>query len=826
MKRSLFFLLALVVMVPMLPLQPSAAQDGTCPPAQFVDDQYVLAADGSAGVPLYANPGDATAENFTTENFFYISIIDDGPTCVNGENWYRYRYSNQWVRESTLMAYWYQPSLPQSAISVPLNPPQISNPSTPLPAMTPNLALPAGPPPFVSTWDWAAITGNVWFSAPDPLLLQLPLAENSGLPNLPIDLNGVYYADVAGLSDAQLALLAQHGFVVVPSDLRHMDDGYVTKGWEAADGTADFITTDALLNALFVVYQNALQYLELGDFYDRISRMIATAYITAEANTPLYVLTDLETNVWDAAVYYAVALQLLADGGNPEAQFMVADADPDIMAAAAPIANMVRAGEGRLAIPFLEDYTEDFSQYKPRGYYAGDPVLESYFRAMMWLGRISFRAAKTEETLTGMFVHQALQPVMRDWAALDDILAFMVGPMNNLTPRDYRALFPIEGVDRRTVGAFQAALQALPAPRVNTVVLPIGVEAGDVADLSRGYQLFGQRFTLDGYIMNELIYPQAGAAGSERILPLGLDVPTALGSDTAYDLIRQVGQHDYLNYDTNLSALRTEINAFTPDAWFENLYGGWLWALQPLALQSYLTPVMMRTDAWRYKDLNSFLGSWTQLKHATLLYTAQPSGGLGGGGEVPVVNSYSYIEPNPLVFARIAIVAALLRQGLIERGITQEATWGMPLGSVLDALDDLAVIASRLAYYATRQLNGELLSYGDYYWLQESFGGVLWYIRYNVEFWLAEPLVNMALVADVASNPAAEVVLEEAIGLPDYIYVVVPHPYGYQVTRGVVYSYYEFTLPIDQRMTDQEWRDRVTTNPPPRPSWTSLYRSE
>src|SRR5690606_35450824 len=34
---------------------------------------------------------------------------------------------------------------------------------------------------------------------------------------------------------------------------------------------------------------------------------------------------------------------------------------------------------------------EDFSQFEPRGHYAGLPDLEQYFRAMIWLGRTDFR---------------------------------------------------------------------------------------------------------------------------------------------------------------------------------------------------------------------------------------------------------------------------------------------------------------------------------------------------------------------------------------------------------------------------------------------------
>ena len=33
---------------------------------------------------------------------------------------------------------------------------------------------------------------------------------------------------------------------------------------------------------------------------------------------------------------------------------------------------------------------EDYTQYIPRSYYAGNAKLERYFRTMMWYGRINF----------------------------------------------------------------------------------------------------------------------------------------------------------------------------------------------------------------------------------------------------------------------------------------------------------------------------------------------------------------------------------------------------------------------------------------------------
>jgi len=82
-------------------------------------------------------------------------------------------------------------------------------------------------------------------------------------------------------------------------------------------------------------------------------------------------------------------------------------------------------------------------------------------------------------------------------------------------------------------------------------------------------------------------------------------------------------------------------------------------------------------------------------------------------------------------------------------------------------------------------------------------------------------------VADVASNPSAGTVLEEAIGEVDLIYVVASGPHGLHLTRGAVYSQYEFTQPIDSRLTDDEWRAMVAAGAlPPRHAWTSLYFGE
>ena len=50
---------------------------------------------------------------------------------------------------------------------------------------------------------------------------------------------------------------------------------------------------------------------------------------------------------------------------------------------------------------FGETRDVDFSQFKPRGHYAGDTALEAYFRAMIWLGRTDLRFLQYDTVRAG-----------------------------------------------------------------------------------------------------------------------------------------------------------------------------------------------------------------------------------------------------------------------------------------------------------------------------------------------------------------------------------------------------------------------------------------
>ncbi|NLL19714.1 MAG: DUF3160 domain-containing protein, partial [Clostridia bacterium] len=80
-----------------------------------------------------------------------------------------------------------------------------------------------------------------------------------------------------------------------------------------------------------------------------------------------------------------------------------------------------------------------------------------------------------------------------------------------------------------------------------------------------------------------------------------------------------------------------------------------------------------------------------------------------------------------------------------------------------------------------------------------------------------------ALVADVATNPGGQV-LQEATGYVDVIYAVVPVDGSLRIARGGVYSHYEFIWPIEERLTNERWREMLQSGEvPPRASWTDVF---
>ncbi|MEO0084962.1 MAG: DUF3160 domain-containing protein [candidate division WOR-3 bacterium] len=91
----------------------------------------------------------------------------------------------------------------------------------------------------------------------------------------------------------------------------------------------------------------------------------------------------------------------------------------------------------------------------------------------------------------------------------------------------------------------------------------------------------------------------------------------------------------------------------------------------------------------------------------------------------------------------------------------------------------------------------------------------------------SEADTKMALIADVHTDPNTKQVLEVGVGKPFFIYAVIPFQHKQFLALGGVYSYYEFTKPLSERMTDEEWQKALSQEPKPDlPVWANSFIAE
>jgi hypothetical protein len=191
------------------------------------------------------------------------------------------------------------------------------------------------------------------------------------------------------------------------------------------------------------------------------------------------------------------------------------------------------------------------------------------------------------------------------------------------------------------------------------------------------------------------------------------------------------------------------------------------------------------------------------LKHDTLLYAKQSYAERGGGGdegELPPVPK-GYVEPNVEFFDRMIPLVKMTQAGLEQRGLLDQEFQGRNL-KLVEALEFFRKIA-------IAEVNNEVISEDDFEHLRTATGQLSWIVYPLPNEQATEDLARSGLIADVHTDVPKGTVLYEADGIPNYIYVAVKDKNGTRLTRGLVYSYYEFSEPMGKRLTDADWRERA-----------------
>lgn len=648
------------------------------------------------------------------------------------------------------------------------------------------------------------------------------------------DLSNVTNAADFNFSPEAKALLVKNAFVVERGYRPEFFPLYESNRYEYI---SNFVTTDSLLHNYHLMFDHILRKLEETKLENELTQLNATMLAEAERQHAAAKGTAWEKAATRNVAFFAVGSRLLdpnikipnAGAAEVAQELKLIEAHAEIELS--PVMNI---GQNTETSP-VDAAREDYSQYIPRGHYTKTEPLQRYFQSMMWYGRQTFRLQNDDEIKSAVLITLALKKDQheKNWHNIYEPVNFLVGKSDDITYEQFREVLEKTYGAKATVAeviaapdrfaALVKATENLAPPQINSIPIFNAEIQPDREKVIKGFRFMGQRFTIDAAIFQRLIEREV----KNRFLPKGLDIPAALGSTEALALLQEMGETNYENYPENMAKMKAHLAGLPAENWTQNVYWGWLNALRTLLIEPPTGyPSFMRNQAWVRKNLHTFLGSWTELKHDTILYAKQVYAEMGGGAEPGQKDDRGYVEPNPYVYARLASLLNLTRDGLQARGLLD--------ADMKDNLSKLEQLARSLKTISEKELENKKLSDAEYE-LIRTYGGQL------EHFWLEVNKDDIAkqtdksnyldqnpaaLIADVATDPNGEV-LEEATGHIGVITVIVPVEGKLKMVRGGVYSYYEFPWPLSDRLTDEKWRQMLDSGKAPKgPAWTQAFLSD
>lgn len=658
--------------------------------------------------------------------------------------------------------------------------------------------------------------------------------------------NVINFSKFSELNSNAKQMLLKNGFVVLDSYNEEFFSLYEPNRY---DDIPNFVTADAMMHTYHLYFSRLLKGIEKEYFCEELAQLSKAMQEESLAQYKILKGTTWENAAKRNAAFFSTGLALLQKDTKPPTE--VAELVKQELSliqnasgiAASPIMNL---GKAQSSLPAA---MEDYSQYIPRGYYTTSEELTRYFKAMMWYGRLSFQQRDEDQSRSALLMTTALEniPERETWEKIYAITSFFAGTSDDPGIYEYAPLIhqayggspsiKMLPEQEEQFKSFLQKISKLGPPAINSIPIYDKTIEKDKEQAIRAFRFMGQRSVLDAAVFQQLIYREVeeNSEGARRMLPSALDIPAALGSPTARELLRQAGEEDYAGYSENMERIRKYLADAPQTLWNSSLYNGWLNTLRPLTIEKgegY--PQFMQNQAWSAKSLNTFLGSWTELKHDTVLYAKQVYAEMGGGGDGPKIDDRGYVEPEPVLYSRLAGLARATSDGLKRFGVLKD--------SDAQNLERMAELSQKLMVISEKELKDQLLDDEEYELIQ-SFGGQLehfWYEALKGEK-SGEELLSTdfpaALVTDVATDPNGSV-LQVGSGHIGSIYVIVNVDGALRIAKGGVYTFYEFQQPLAERLTDEKWREMlgidmsidssgnviVNRAEIPHPEWTALFR--
>lgn len=610
-------------------------------------------------------------------------------------------------------------------------------------------------------------------------------------------------------------MLGKNGFAIVPNSNIQLFHLYEQNDYQQFP---DFVTTDMYMQLFHMYFGYVLRTIEEEKFIPLLSQICQEMQTEMDkiANTT-FDESIKEIARYDAT-YYAIAYTLLTNEKiavptGYEDQYKI---ETD---------NILSADDN---FSIYLDYTKvlfPYSLFKPRGHYTRSEKMKNYFRSMMWLQTAPYcvdNDLQLKKAILSASIIANQESILTNYKAIMEPVSFIIGQPDNVSFLQLANIYKNGGYnlnellsDSKSLNKFKDEVKTLMSSQNR--IKP--KQAFDCVDL---INFMPQRYLADNEILQELVDVKSGV--TKRAYPKGLDVMAAFGSKSAENiLLNELKEGEkWDEYPDLLNGLKDKMSSIN---WNASVYNKWMEGLVELQKPNSDYPYFMQTPQWAKKDLNTSLASWSELKHDAILYAEQPMAAECGGAGPPDPYTIGYVEPNIGYWEKVIELLDLTNDILKRNNLMNE--------DISRISERLKENASFLLSASKKELAGERLSENEYHQI-EYIGSTFEWITLDLvkeknqylDGWknVKGPDKSVAVVADIytsnGTNNPEHGILHVATGNVNDIFVVVEIGGYLYLTKGAVLSFYEFHVPMGNRLTDEEWQDMLDKNQAPDiPEW-------
>lgn len=639
--------------------------------------------------------------------------------------------------------------------------------------------------------------------------------------------------------------------------------------YDRAPENAVFITSDFLLHVYHKLLEKELEWLENKKFYPALKQITDAIFTKATTDYPKQTDSLNKSSYERIIAFFAVPKAILdsafQENWKTSTTDLKIDTDENILKnleslklkmtetsyqKAKQELELILGAREITASPLFDEFLsqaklnnpQDYTQFQPRSHYTKNSILRSYFRSMMWFSRNNFLVNSPELTRDALNISLLTKSAktLQNWEYIYIPTAFLVGKSDDLGIYEYNEALQEIGsaeINSDTISKIQAKMKQYQGPQIMSSIFSgeevFNKSKEELLNKTKGFRFMGQRFTPDALIFSYLTQEdEALDLMTQQKLPsstTALMIMSVLGNQTSDPLVQNWIAVNAPKSDkvllNKLADLKQKFSTITNDVWTQNIYWNWLFTIKSLNMNNIDKtgyPAFMKNHEWELKNLQASLGSWTELKHDTLLYAKQSYAEMGNMRDetVPPPVPKGYVEPNIEFFDRLIAMVKMTKEGLTSRELV-ESSFRFRNEEFINNLSFLKTIA-------VKELQNEVISDDDFETLRNITNSLYMVLMPLEDEEPIERNARSALIADVHTDTVKHQILYEANGIPNYIYVAVKDKNGARLTKGLVFNYYEFVGQFSPRLTDQDWWTQVYTEDktqlPPIPSWAEpLY---